>query len=198
VVVVPVGKRGRATLRDVAERAGVSATTASFVLSGRRDMRISAATEERVLQAARTLEYRRRLVPRTTMPAGAAAIGLVSDVVATESFAGDMLLGSIAATDLGHVVLMTDSEGVDDLEISAVHALLARGVEKFVYATMATSTRSVPQALRDRRLVLVNTVDPSLAAPAVVPDDFEAGRTRAGVRWPGSSRTGGGSADPPP
>ncbi|HEY6595035.1 MAG TPA: LacI family DNA-binding transcriptional regulator [Asanoa sp.] len=67
MVVVPVGKRGRATLRDVAERAGVSATTASFVLSGRRDMRISAATEELVLQAARTLEYRRRLVPRTTM-----------------------------------------------------------------------------------------------------------------------------------
>lgn len=180
MVVVAVGKRGRATLRDVAERAGVSATTASFVLSGRRDMRISAATEERVLQAARTLEYRRRLVPRTTLPAGAAAIGLVSDVVATESFAGDMLLGSIAAaTDLGHVVLMTDSGGVDDLEISAVHALLARGIDKFVYATMATSTRSVPQALRDRRLVLVNTVDPSLAAPAVVPDDFEAGRTAA-------------------
>jgi LacI family transcriptional regulator len=179
-VIVSLGKRGRATLRDVAEHAGVSATTASFVLSGRRDMRISAATEERVLQAARMLDYRRRLMPRTTLPTGAPAIGLISDVVATESFAGEMLRGSIAAaTDQGHVVLMADSEGVDDLEASAVQALRSRGVEKFIYATMGTSVRSVPVALRDQRLVLVNNVDPTLVAPAVIPDDNKAGHTAA-------------------
>lgn len=176
------GKRGRATLRDVAARAGVSATTASFVLSGRRDMRISAATEERVIQAARMLDYRRRLVPTTTLPAGAPAIGLISDVVATESFAGEMLRGCIAAaTDQGHVILMADSEGVDDLEASAVHALLSRGVDKFLYATMATSVRSVPEALRDQRLVQLNNVDPTLIAPAVIPDDNKAGRAAAKV-----------------
>jgi LacI family transcriptional regulator len=175
-----VGKRGRATLRGVAERAGVSVTTASFVLSGRRDMRISAATEERVLQAARTLDYRRRLVPRTTLPAGAPAIGLVSDVVATESFAGEMVRGCIAAaTEAGHVILVADTEGVDDLETSAVNALLARGVDKFIYATMATTIHTVPRVLRDRRVVLVNTADPTLAVPTVVPDDTRAGRTAA-------------------
>src|SRR4051812_14452753 len=106
-------RRARVTLRDVAERAGVSTTTASFVLSGRRDMRISAATEERVIQAARMLDYRRRLVPKTTLPAGAPAIGLISDVVGTESFAGEMLRGCIAAaTDRGHVVFVADTEGV--------------------------------------------------------------------------------------
>jgi LacI family transcriptional regulator, galactose operon repressor len=173
-------KGGRVTLRDVAERAGVSATTASFVLSGRRDMRISPATEERVLQAARMLDYRRRLVPRTTLPAGAPAIGLISDVVATESFAGEMLRGCIAAaTERGHVVLMADSEGVDDLEASSVRALLSQGVQKFVYATMGTIEYSVPEALRDQRLVLLNNVDPSLDAPAVIPDDRKAGRTAA-------------------
>jgi LacI family transcriptional regulator len=152
----------------------------SFVLSGRRDMRISAATEERVLQVARMLDYRRRLVPRAPLPAAARAIGLISDVVATESFAGEMLRGCIAAaTDHGHVVLIADSEGVDDLETSAVQALLSRGVDTFVYATMATSIRTVPAALRDQRLVLANNVDPTLDAPAVIPDDTQAGRTAA-------------------
>jgi LacI family transcriptional regulator len=170
----------RVTLRDVAKRAGVSTTTASFVLSGRRDMRISPATEERVLQAARMLDYRRRLVPRTTLPAGAPAIGLISDVVATEPFAGEMLRGCIAAaTDRGHVVLMADSEGVDDLEASAVHALLAQGVDKFVYATMGTIIYSVPATLRDQHLVTMNNEDPTLEVPAVVPDDTEAGRAAA-------------------
>jgi transcriptional regulator with XRE-family HTH domain len=45
----------KVTLSDVAGRAGVSVTTASFVLSGRRDMRISEGTQERVHQAAREL-----------------------------------------------------------------------------------------------------------------------------------------------
>ena len=43
----------KVTLADVAARASVSVTTASFVPSGRRDMRISEGTQERVDQAAR-------------------------------------------------------------------------------------------------------------------------------------------------
>jgi len=172
------GKRERVTLRHVAGRAGVSVTTASFVLSGRRDMRISEATVERVLQAARTLDYRRRLVPAgAPLPAGAPAVGLISDVVATESFGGEMLRGSIAAaTDRGHVVLMADSEGVDDLEVSAINALRSRGVERFVYATMGTITRSVPEALRGEHLVLMNNLDPESPVTSVIPDDTGGGR----------------------
>jgi LacI family transcriptional regulator len=188
---VSPGKRDRVTLREVAARAGVSVTTASFVLSGRHDMRISAATEERVLQAARMLDYRRRLVPRTPLPIGAPAIGLVSDVVATEHFAGEMLRGSIAAaTERGHVVLMADSEGVDDLEASAIRALLSRGVDRFIYATMGTIIYSVPEPLRDRRLVLMNNVDPTLQVPAVIPDDHGAGQAAAAVLVENGHSTG--------
>jgi LacI family transcriptional regulator len=170
----------RVTLREVADRAGVSITTASFVLSGRRDMRISAGTEERVLQAARTLDYRPRLVPRGVLPAAAPVIGLISDVVATEPFAGEMLRGCIAAAaDRGHVVLMADSEGADELEASSVRALRAHGAEKFVYATMGTIEHAVPEPLRDRRLVLLNNVDPTLDVAAVIPDDRRAGRAAA-------------------
>jgi LacI family transcriptional regulator len=174
------GKRGRVTLRDVADRAGVSVTTASFVLSGRHDMRISQATEERVFQAARALDYRRRLVPDVAPPSGAPAIGIISDVVATESFGGEMVRGCIAAAaERGHVVLMADSEGADELEESAVRALLARGVDRFLYATMGSIVYRVPDVLRDRRLVLMNNVDPSLPVPAVLPDDHRAGRVAA-------------------
>jgi LacI family transcriptional regulator len=185
------GKRGRATLRDVAEHAGVSATTASFVLSGRRDMRISAATEERVFQSARTLDYRRHLVPRTRLGVGAPAIGLICDFIATESFAGEMVRGCIAtATDRGHVILLADSEGVHDIETSSVRTLLSHGVNKFVYATMATSVRAVPAVLRDQKLVLLNNADPTLPAPAVVPDDGKAGRAAAAALVEAGHTTG--------
>ena len=66
-------------------------------------------------------------------------------MVATESFAGEMIRGCIAAaTEADHVILVADTEGVDDLETSAVNALLARGVDKFVYATMATTVEYRP------------------------------------------------------
>ncbi|MBC8101011.1 MAG: LacI family DNA-binding transcriptional regulator [Cytophagales bacterium] len=45
------------TLADVAQRAGVSATTASFVLNGRGGEAIPTRTRERVQQAARDLRY---------------------------------------------------------------------------------------------------------------------------------------------
>jgi LacI family transcriptional regulator len=189
----------RVTLRDVAAHAAVSVTTASFVLSGRHEMRISAATEERVLQSARMLDYRRRLAPVAAPPTGAPVIGLVSDVIASEAFGGEMVRGCIsAAAERGHVVLMADTEGVDELEDSAVRALVARGVDRFVYATMGTIVYRVPEVLRGfaadgawssgrraepglpaNRLVLMNNVDPRTPVPSVIPDDHRAGRTAA-------------------
>ncbi len=47
----------RATIRDVAELAGVSQTTVSFVLNNVEGVRISEETRQRVLEAARTLNY---------------------------------------------------------------------------------------------------------------------------------------------
>ena len=61
----------RTILREVAERAGVSRTTASFVLNNVPGMRISDETRQRVVDAARDLNYHpdataRRMVRGTT------------------------------------------------------------------------------------------------------------------------------------
>ena len=54
-----MARSSKPTLSDVAARAGVSATTASYILNGRTvEMRISSDTEQRVRRAATELEYR--------------------------------------------------------------------------------------------------------------------------------------------
>ena len=53
------------TLKDVAEAAGVSSATASLVLNGRADGRVSADLVGRVEEAAARLNYRPNLVARS-------------------------------------------------------------------------------------------------------------------------------------
>ena len=68
---------------DVAVRAGVSTTTASYILNDRSaQMRISAATERRVRAAVADLDYRPNRSARTLRTANTATIGVISDFVA--------------------------------------------------------------------------------------------------------------------
>lgn len=66
MAVKPEKQSGRATLTEVAARAGVSATTASLVLSGKaQNRRISAEAHTRVLRAAEELNYAPNLLVRS-------------------------------------------------------------------------------------------------------------------------------------
>ncbi len=172
-------RRARPTLADVAARAEVSVTTASFVLNDRQDMRISPTTRDRVRQAARILGYTRRKrvgAPPDQMP----VIGFVSDTVATDHYAGDLLVGAMAAASAGgHAVVIAESGEGEQSEAAVVRELLQRGVESFIYSAMFTRRVRVPEALLGRPTVLLNCLDPHSGLTAVVPDEREAGRVSA-------------------
>ena len=53
------GEKRNITIAEIAKRAGVSSATASYVISGRRDVKISDQTRERVLALCRELGYRK-------------------------------------------------------------------------------------------------------------------------------------------
>jgi len=170
----------RVTLLDVARRAGVSRTTASFVISGRTDMRISAQAQERVRHAARELDYRPNLMARSLRTRQTRTIGLVSDTIATEPFAGEVVRGSLAtALRLDHLLFIGETEGDATVEKRLVQDMLDRGVGGFLYASMYTRQTRLPAVLRGLPLVLLNCLSEDRKLPAVVPDERAAGRTAA-------------------
>jgi LacI family transcriptional regulator len=170
----------RVTLLDVALRAGVSRTTASFVMTGRRDMRISAESEQRVLNAARELSYRPNLLARSLRTNQSQTIGLISDVIATEAFAGEVIRGSLSTALLHeHLLFIGETEGDTQVEKRLVQSMLDRGVDGFVYAAMYTRQAQVSAVLRGHPLVLLNCLNSSRSIPAVVPDECGAGRSAA-------------------
>ena len=87
--------RYRVRLRDVAKRAGVAPSTASAVLNGRaEEARIAPPTQERVRVAAAELGYRPNLAARNLRSHTSRIVGLVSDAIAAEPYAGEMVRGA--------------------------------------------------------------------------------------------------------
>ncbi len=176
--------RERVTLADVARRAGVSQTAASFVLSGRREeMRISADVEARVRRAAREAGYRPNIVSRSLRTGTTQTIGFVSDTVATTPFAGHLIWGALdAAREHDHLLFIGETEGDPELERQLIDAMHDRRVDGIVLASMYTRKVKVPKALLDGPAVLLNAL-PNRRAPiaSVLPDEIEAGRTAARV-----------------
>lgn len=177
------GQKARIRLSDVAARAGVSSTTASFVLTGRGDdMRISAAVEQKVRAAAEDLGYRPNLMARSLRTQVTRTVGLISDTVASDPFAGEMLRGAIAgASERNHVVLIAETEGDAELEKQLVNEMLDRQVDGLIYASMFTREVSVPDAALGQPIVLANCFSADAGLPSVVPDERAAGRSAARV-----------------
>jgi LacI family transcriptional regulator len=168
----------RVTLLDVARRAGVSRTTASFVLTGRRDMRISADAEQRVMQAARELNYRPNLMARSLRTSFSHTIGLVSDTIATGAYAGELIRGSLATALIhNNLLIVGETEGDAGMEKRLIEDMLDRGVDGFLYASMFTREVRAPSSFRGHRVVMVNCAVRLRRVPSVVPDEVSAGRT---------------------
>lgn len=171
----------RVTLSDVATQAGVSVTTASYILNGRsEEMRISKEASTRVRDAALSLSYRPNRNAQSLRTASTAAIGVISDHVASGPYASQMLSGASAAARAGdHVLIIGETEGDPRLESKLIEEMLDRRVDGIVFVTLATCVIPVPKLLDQQRSVLLNCADVEGKFSSVVPNEYQGGRTAA-------------------
>lgn len=170
----------RVTLTEVAARAGVSRSAASFALNGRLDQRLSEETMARVRQAADDLGYRANVTARTLRTGRSGTVALVSDFVSSTSFANSMVRGALERLhEAGLLLLTVDTQGDAETERRVLDDLLARDIDGILYASMFTRRVTPPTSLRNTRLVLMNceAADPTISS--VVPDERAAGAAAA-------------------
>lgn len=176
-----MGARSKVTLTDVALRAGVSATTASYILNGRStEMRISADAERRVRDAAAALRYRpnrsARILRTDTGRGATRTIAVVSDELAGGLYASRMLEGArVAARQRDHLLVVGETGGDPDLVVRVIEEMLDRQVDGIVFATFVTGTVDVPAVLTQTSAVLLNCLDPAGRWPSVMPDELSGG-----------------------
>ena len=124
----PVGPARQPTLTEVARLAGVSLTTASKAINGRR--RISEATRKRVLRAARELSYAPNLVAKSLASGRSSIIGVLLRDPMVDRLAMPMVIGAQSVLEQREFsAIIADARGVDDRLAELAVTLRQRGVD---------------------------------------------------------------------
>ncbi len=167
----------KATLSDVARAAGVSLGTASKALHNQR--RISAATRERVQEAARKLNYMPNALAQSLVSGHSHTIGMITEDLQGR-FSTPMLIGAERELDEQQtLVLLSNAHGDPILERNHIKALIAHNVEGLIVVNPETDPRE-PLPF-DVPVPVVYAYAPSIDAQdcSVVCDNVGAGRLAA-------------------
>jgi LacI family transcriptional regulator len=117
-----------ATLIEVAERAGVSLTTASKAINGKT--RVSEETRARVMAVARELSFTPNPIARGLMTGRTSTVGLVIADSLSHRFAVPVMLGAEAAlSEIDLSMITCDARGDRDRSRDLVRMLQARKVD---------------------------------------------------------------------
>ena len=176
----------RATIRDVAESAGVSIGTASKALNGHGKLR--AETIERVLRAAQLLGFAPNTLAQALLAGRSFTVGLIT----TDSFGRfsiPVMLGAEDALGTGQVsVFMCDTRDDPERERRYVEMLWARRVDGLIVTGRRIEPRPPVQALPG--IPVVYAMTQPLAGPPG--GDPERGYPERGGPGAGGFPAGGG------
>lgn len=164
-------------MSDIAQRAGVSSSTVSFVLNDRHEAaRISESTRQRVLEAAQEMGYRANHGARAMRTGNTRMIGIVGGNLALEQV-GAMIAGALEELEAHDYTLklLTSLQG-DSLE--AVQEVFKRSSELRLQGAIAMhlSAAAIEAFETEARhykypLLLLDTRTANGSLPEVVSDD---------------------------
>jgi LacI family transcriptional regulator len=156
-----------ATIKDVAERAGVSTTTVSHVINGTRF--VSPELRQRILQAMEELDYRPNVLARSLRVGESKTIGLVVPDNTNPFFAEISRVIEDVGFNEGYSVFLCNSDGRVEKEQAYVRSLLSKRVDGVVFITAGGSTEPLKDLTRhDTPVVVVDREVPLSLADLVL------------------------------
>ena len=166
------------TISDVAARAGVSPTTVSHALSGRRS--VSAATLARVRQAADELGYRPSPVASSLRTKRTHMVGLIVPDIANPFYpAVARGLHDVITAD-GYYTIIGSTDGQRDTELGFLDGMVRRSVDGIVMFAFAIEEDDLTKVVPARTPLVVATGNLPTGHDRVGTDD--AGGSEAATR----------------
>jgi LacI family transcriptional regulator len=166
------------TLKQVAERAGVSIKTVSRIVNG--DAAVNAKTRAAVQKHLRLLNYVPNQAARQMRSGESSVFGLMTDVVATTPYSVDIVRGAQSALKASHqTLLIASSDGDPELEKELWRMFRAHRVAGVIYAAMFHRAHDLGKPAFDNSIVLANCYDSNAKCNGIVPDDEQGGYEQA-------------------
>jgi LacI family transcriptional regulator len=164
-----------ATIKEVAQRAGVSIRTVSRVLNDNPN--VANATRERVQSVIEELDFRPSAAARYMRTGQSQLIGFLTDELAQNAFSYDLIIGAQQATWEHEKLLFVLNTGNDpQVETQAMNMMRDHQVEGIIYATMYHREINRAQFPGDIPAILVNCFADDRSLPSIVPDEIGGGR----------------------
>jgi LacI family transcriptional regulator len=161
-----------ATMRAVADLAGVSIATVSHVINDTRT--VSAPLTARVLDAMEQLDYHPDVVARSLRRRETLTIGLLLPTVEIPFYGRVADVVEAAANEAGYSVILCNSGWSTAREQHHLHNLIARRVDGLLCSSLALQAEHlVPLLRRGIPVVVVERTMPGLALDAVEIDNFQ-------------------------
>lgn len=166
------------TLRQVAERAGVSIKTVSRIVNG--DPAVNAKTRDSVQVLLQNLKYIPNQAARQMRGAVSTVYGLMTDAVATTPYSVDIVRGAQAALIEKHqTLLIASTDGDAAREAELWETFRSHRVAGVIYAAMFHKAHEVGHPAYEQSIILANCFAPNNDRPSILPDDEQGGYTQA-------------------
>ena len=168
----------RASMRKVAERAGVAISSVSRVLSGHPD--VSPAMRQRVLAAVGELEYEPDFLAQSLRRGQTLSVGFVLSDISNPLLA-DIVLGAEATLRSGgYSLLLMNSENDPALDVSSIRFFQTRRVDGMLLSIVSESDGSMLEVLGQVKVpvVLVDREVPGEIRASSVHNDHASGHDR--------------------
>lgn len=166
------------TIRDVAEKAGVSTTTVSHVINGSRF--VSDAAARRVRRAMKTLNYQPNAVARSLRRKHTHTLGLVLPDSSNPFFAEVARGIETYAFQQGYTVIFGSSDGDLEKERAYLRVFIEKQVDGIVFVAAGESAQNIEQLLgKHLPLVVVDRDFRRVVADFVVADNRQGGHLAA-------------------
>ncbi|SHO58291.1 catabolite repressor/activator [Vibrio quintilis] len=154
------------TLDEVAKLAGVSKTTASYVINGKaQKYRISEKTQQKVMEVVNAYDYRPDHTASALRAGNSRSFGLIIPDLENTSYARLSKLLEQNSRQAGYQILIACSDDNPETEKTVVNALVARRIDALFVAS------TIPQA-SDYYMRLQKTGTPVIAIDRPLDDEY--------------------------
>jgi LacI family transcriptional regulator len=152
----PTAGRRKSTLADVAERAGVSTSTASRALNGHAGL--APATRAAVVDAAAQLNFQPSPLARSLRTRQTFTVGFVVPDVSSPFYAAALKGAQRTLEQSGYRVVLMDANLDVERELEALETLLSHEVDGLLVATAGMTRETFDEAVGDTPSIFFDSI----------------------------------------